>query len=66
MNLNPKMAVILGLSIVSGRASAQTSKYPSTARQIAAAVSALPVPNRKNATKISGFELPDLWNWLEC
>jgi len=50
MNLNPKMAVILGLSIVSGRLSAQTSKYPSTARQIAAAVSALPVPNRASAT----------------
>lgn len=45
-----KVAVILGLSVVSGRLAAQTSAYPSAARQIAAAVSPLPAPLRANAT----------------
>ena len=45
------IAVILSLSLVSGRLTAQTSVlYPPVARQIAAAVSPLPAPLRANAT----------------
>lgn len=50
MNHIAKIAVILGLSVVSGRAAAQTSAYPPAARQIAAAVSPLPAELRANAT----------------
>ena len=45
-----KIAVMLGLLVVSGRSTAQTSAYPSASRQIAAAVSPLPLPLRASAT----------------
>ena len=54
MQQSAKVAVILGLSVVSGRLAAQTSAYPSAARQIAAAVSPLPAPLRANA-KVLGY-----------
>lgn len=47
---NATIAVIIGLSIVSGGLAAQTSAYPSASRQIAAAVSPLPAPLRATAT----------------
>ena len=47
---NAKIAIVVGLSIVSGRLTAQTSTYPSVARQVVAAVSPLPVPLRASAT----------------
>jgi hypothetical protein len=49
-----KIAVILGISVVSGRLAAQNSVYPSAARQIAAAVSPLPAPLRANA-RVLGY-----------
>jgi hypothetical protein len=50
MTLPATIAFILGLAVVSGRLTAQTSTYPSAARQVAAAVSPLPAPLRANAT----------------
>jgi len=49
------IAVILGFLVVSGRLTAQTSAYPSAARQVAAAVSPLPAPLRANAT-VLGYD----------
>jgi len=47
---NATIAIMLGLSVVSTRSTAQTSVYPSSARQVAAAVSPLPAPLRASAT----------------
>lgn len=49
---NATIAITLGLSVVSTRSTAQTSVYPSSARQVAAAVSPLPAPLRAGATVI--------------
>jgi hypothetical protein len=54
MQHSATIAVILGLSVVSGRLAAQTLAYPSAARQIAAAVSPLPAPLRANA-RVLGY-----------
>ena len=54
MQHSVKIAVILGLSVVSGRLVAQAPAYPSAARQIAAAVSPLPAPLRANA-RVLGY-----------
>jgi hypothetical protein len=50
MMRNATTAIILGLSIVSTRLTAQTSANPAAARQVAAAVSPLPAPLRASAT----------------
>ena len=47
---NATITIILGLSAVSTRLTAQTSANPSAARQVAAAVSPLPAPLRASAT----------------
>jgi hypothetical protein len=50
MMRNATIAIVLGLSVVSTRSTAQTSVYPSSARQVSAAVSPLPAPLRASAT----------------